>query len=230
MKTLIFLMLLLLQSLFPQQDPLLKMYLEQSASSLNAPVQNTEEFFKKFINSDAAAASIDTAEIYYFDISFSSPLEFNLYSKQLNVNFNYIVADQSCNNSNRNGIMLIEKIERKPASGKEPEKLNNTIFALIPDKCSTTRFYNSQKEMFCDNKRQYTMETEEGQLIAEQLKVRIGVQLLPNSKVDHNLKSVPADKNYPIEINTEEYVLRCCIRSILIFHGEEILENFVSLK
>jgi hypothetical protein len=229
MKTVIFLMLLL-QSIYPQQDQQLELYLDQSASAVNAAVQNTELFFQKFLTSDAAAVSNDTTEIFYFDIIFSSDPEYNLYSKQINLNFNYIVADHSCNNANRNGVMLLEEVKRIPASGKQPEKLNNMVYALIPDKCSTTRFYNSKKEMFCDNKRQYVFEEEEGKSVAEKLKVRVGVQLLSNSKVDHNKKSTPADENYPIEINVDEYVLRCCIRSILIFYGDDILENFVSLK
>jgi hypothetical protein len=232
MKAVIFIMLLL-QTIHSQQDPLLNAYLEISAHSVNTSVQNTEGFFQKFSadsENDPAAMYPDTAEVFYFDIAFSNELEYNYLANLLNVNFNYIVVDRFCNNSNRNGILLLEKGERTAAAKNQYEKHDQTFFVLIPDKCSTTRFYNSKKEMFCDNKKQFSMNYDEGTRTAENLKVRVGIQLLSNSRVDYYDRITAGVKDYPVDTHIKEYVLRCCIRSIVFIRGEEIMENYVSLK
>jgi hypothetical protein len=232
MKTLILIMLLL-KNIYPQQDSQLNLYLQQSASAVNTNVQNIEEYFGRFkgnSESDPAALAFDTTEVYYFDIVFSQGLEYNLYTGQLDVNFSYLVEDEYCKNSKRNGVLLLEKTERIPAVKKEPEKVNRMVYVLIPDKCSTTRFYSSEGEMFCDNKKQFNMEAEEGRLTAETLNVRIGMQLLSNTRLDYYKRFTPAEANFPVETIVEENVLRCCIRSIIFMRGDEIMENYVSLK
>jgi len=233
MKTIIFLVLLL-QSISAQQDSLLKLNLDQTASELQKPVEKIETFFSRFFTqlsgTVTSAASIDTINTYYFDVIFNPYPEYNHSAKSININFNYIVADKRCNNSNRNGLLLLESIERISAVRKEPEKMNKKAFILVPDKCTTTRFYNAKKEMICDNKKQFSMEYEEGKKIAGNLKVRIGIQLLSTSSGDYYEKITPVETNYPVESNVKEYVLRCCIRSITFLNGSEILDSFVSLK
>jgi hypothetical protein len=228
MKTLLFLMLLL-QIIYPQQKSQLEEYLARSAASLYENTQDTESFFKKLFQ-ESAATSLDTSEILYFDITFSNKPEYNISAGQLNINFNYIIADKFCNNSNRNGILLLESMERIPPARKQPEKVNKILFILLPDKCSTTRFYNSKNEMFCDNKKSYNIGYEEGTSLAENLNIRIGVQLIPSSRIDYYDKLIPAEINFPVETSLKEYVLRCCIRSIVFIQGDEIVENYVSLK
>jgi hypothetical protein len=229
MKILI-IVVLLLQTAYSQRDSLLKVYLDQSALSLTAFVNDIEDFFNSFPVNDPAARSSDTTQIIYFDVMFSSPLEYNLYGKMLNVDFNYMVADSLCNNSNRNGLLLLEKLERTPAANKKAEIVNRTVYVLIPDKCSTTRFYNSKNDMFCNNKMQFDLEYEEGKATAEILKVRVGMQLLSNSQLNYFEKYSPAVENYPVDTYIHEYILRCCIRSIIFIKGSEIMENYVSLK
>jgi len=229
MKT-IFFLVLLLQYISAQQDSLRRIYLERSASGITQSSENIQLFFDKFFPEDKIIQDIDTNKIFYFDVTFSSKPEYNINAKLINVDFNYQLADKNCNNSNRNGILLLEKIKRTPAAKQNPEKLDRDVFVLIPDKCSTTRFYNSGGNMFCDNKRQYPLEYDEGKALEEKLKVRIGIQLLAASKGNFYDKLFPAEKNYPVETHLKEYVLRCCIRSIVILKGDEIIDNFVSLK
>lgn len=229
MKTIIFLVLLL-QYLSAQQDSLRRVYLERSASGISQTPENIQLFFDRFFPEDKTIQDIDTQKIFYFDVIFSSKPEYNINAKLINVDFNYQIADKNCNNSNRNGILLFEKIKRIPAAKQNPEKLDREVYVLIPDKCSTTRFYNSGGDMFCDNKRQYSLEYNDGKVLEEKLKVRIGIQLLSASEGNFYDKLFPAEKNYPVETHLKEYVLRCCIRSIVILKGAEIIDNFVSLK
>jgi hypothetical protein len=232
MRTFIFLMLLL-QTVPAQNDSLLSEFLNISESGKSMPAENIEIFFTNFfpeISADASALFKDTSVLHYFDIIFNSPPEYNLTAELINLNFNYLVKDKNCSNSNRNGVLLLEKSERTPPKGKEPEKLFRTVYVLIPDKCSTTRFYNSKKEMFCDNKRQFRMGYEEGIETAGKIKVRVGMQLLSSSRGDYYETLIPFESDNPVETLIKEYVLRCCIRSIVFLKGEEIMDNFVSLK
>jgi hypothetical protein len=233
MKTIIFLVLLL-QTISAQKDSLLQYYLNRSASGLKNPVQNTEKFFSSFFpdlsNNEPAAYSSDTLSLFYFEITFSSPPEYNLHGKMIPLNFNYIIEDSFCNSSNRNGVLLLEKSKTTPAVKKQPEKLEREVFVLVPDKCTTTRFYNSAGEMFCDNKRNFEMEYDKGKEVEKSLKVRVGMQLLSSSRGDFYERIIPAEENYPVERTTKEYVLRCCIRSITFLKGDEVLDNFVSIK
>jgi hypothetical protein len=234
MRTVIFLVLLL-QTLSAQQDSLRQIYLNRTASELNNPIQNTEKFFSRFFDEGnntipAAANIIDTSEIFYFVIKFSSPLEYNFNSGSLNINFNYLIEDKECNNSNRNGIVLLEKTDRIPPKGKDTEKVNKAVYVIIPDKCSTTRFYNAAGIMFCDNKKQFVLDHSTGKNIAEKMTIRIGIQLLPESRGNFYEKNFPPQKDYPVDTSLKEYVLRCCIRSITFLNGSEVLDNYVSIK
>ena len=146
MKALIFLVLLL-QNISAQQDSLRQAYLEQSASAADYPAKDILKFFSRFFNDtgeiDSPVVS-DTNEISYFEVVFTQKPEYNLYAKLINADFNYQLADKNCNNSNWNGILVLEKIKRTLPVKDAPEKLDKTVYVFVPDICSTTRFYNAK--------------------------------------------------------------------------------------